>query len=84
MNPTWPSLPARQFRLADSTLLQHRYAIDASKVEKELEWKAAETFETGIRKTVQWYLANRVWVDRVQSGAYRGERLGLAVAAAVR
>ena len=48
-----------------------RYAIDASKVEHELGWKPAETFETGIRKTVQWYLDNQSWVSNVQSGAYR-------------
>ena len=48
-----------------------RYAIDASKVERELGWKPAETFETGIRKTVQWYLDNPVWIDGVVSGSYR-------------
>ncbi len=48
-----------------------RYAIDASKIERELGWKPAETFETGIRKTVQWYLDNQAWVISVQSGAYR-------------
>ena len=48
-----------------------RYAIDARKLENELGWKPAETFESGIRKTVQWYLANPQWVANVQSGAYR-------------
>ncbi|WP_353238479.1 dTDP-glucose 4,6-dehydratase [Limnohabitans sp.] len=48
-----------------------RYAIDARKLEAELGWKPAETFETGIRKTVEWYLANPDWVSHVQSGAYR-------------
>ena len=48
-----------------------RYAIDARKLEKELGWKPAETFESGIRKTVQWYLDNPTWVAHVQSGAYR-------------
>ncbi|GAB4560890.1 MAG: dTDP-glucose 4,6-dehydratase [Rhizobacter sp.] len=48
-----------------------RYAIDARKLERELGWKPAETFETGIRKTVRWYLDNTEWVARVQSGAYR-------------
>jgi dTDP-glucose 4,6-dehydratase len=48
-----------------------RYAIDASKIERELGWKPFETFDTGIRKTVQWYLANPEWVANVQSGAYR-------------
>lgn len=48
-----------------------RYAIDASKIERELGWKPAETFETGIRKTIQWYLEHRAWVQNVTSGAYR-------------
>ncbi len=48
-----------------------RYAIDARKIERELGWRPAETFETGIRKTVQWYLAHADWVAGVQSGAYR-------------
>ena len=48
-----------------------RYAIDARKLEAELGWKPAETFETGIRKTVEWYLAHPEWVAHVQSGAYR-------------
>ena len=48
-----------------------RYAIDAGKIERELGWKPAETFETGIRKTVDWYLENQDWVANVQSGAYR-------------
>ena len=48
-----------------------RYAIDARKVERELGWKPTETFDTGIRKTVRWYLDNADWVARVQSGAYR-------------
>jgi dTDP-glucose 4,6-dehydratase len=48
-----------------------RYAIDASKIQRELGWQPAETFETGIRKTIGWYLANPEWVAHVQSGAYR-------------
>jgi dTDP-glucose 4,6-dehydratase len=48
-----------------------RYAIDARKIERELGWKPQETFETGIRKTVQWYLDNQAWVEGVTSGAYR-------------
>jgi dTDP-glucose 4,6-dehydratase len=48
-----------------------RYAIDASKVERDLGWKPAETFDTGIRKTVQWYLDNPVWIEGVVSGSYR-------------
>jgi dTDP-glucose 4,6-dehydratase len=48
-----------------------RYAIDAGKIERELGWKPAETFETGIRKTVAWYLEHQAWVDNVLSGSYR-------------
>ncbi len=48
-----------------------RYAIDARKLERELGWKPAETFDTGIRKTVEWYIANQEWVSNVQSGGYR-------------
>ncbi|QHD50392.1 dTDP-glucose 4,6-dehydratase [Vreelandella aquamarina] len=53
-----------------------RYAIDASKIERELGWTPAETFETGLRKTVEWYLANETWWKRVQDGSYQGQRLG--------
>ena len=53
-----------------------RYAIDASKIARELGWVPEETFETGLRKTVQWYLDNREWWERVLSGAYRLERIG--------
>ncbi|GGM03141.1 dTDP-glucose 4,6-dehydratase [Pseudomonas asuensis] len=56
-----------------------RYAIDASKIESELGWVPQESFETGLRKTVEWYLNNRSWWQRVLSGAYRLERLGEAV-----
>lgn len=53
-----------------------RYAIDASKIQRELGWKPSMTFESGIRKTVEWYLANRSWCDRITAGTYRRERLG--------
>lgn len=53
-----------------------RYAIDASKIDKTLGWKPAETFESGIRKTVEWYLNNQSWWQRVRDGSYAGERLG--------
>ncbi|WP_432462966.1 dTDP-glucose 4,6-dehydratase [Agarivorans sp. QJM3NY_33] len=53
-----------------------RYAIDASKIAQELGWKPEETFESGIRKTVEWYLSNQEWWSRVQDGSYAGERLG--------
>jgi dTDP-glucose 4,6-dehydratase len=54
-----------------------RYAIDASKIRQTLAWEPQETFASGIRKTVKWYLENEEWVTRAQSGDYRGERLGL-------
>ncbi|SNY78289.1 dTDP-glucose 4,6-dehydratase [Enterobacter sp. CC120223-11] len=54
-----------------------RYAIDASKIERELGWTPEETFETGMRKTVQWYLENQSWWQQVLDGSYQGERLGL-------
>lgn len=57
--------------VADRPGHDRRYAIDARKIERELGWRPAETFETGIRKTVQWYLDHPEWVARVQSGAYR-------------
>ncbi len=53
-----------------------RYAIDASKIERELGWRPQESFESGLEKTVRWYLENRDWWGRIRSGVYRGERLG--------
>ena len=55
-----------------------RYAIDATKIKKELSWVPEETFESGMKKTVQWYLANRDWWQRIRDGIYKGERLGSA------
>ena len=55
-----------------------RYAIDASKIQRELGWTPQETFESGIRKTVQWYLDNQAWWQRVLDGSYKLERLGKA------
>jgi dTDP-glucose 4,6-dehydratase len=71
-----PRTDGRSYRgqiahVADRPGHDRRYAINASKIEHELGWKPAETFETGIRKTVQWYLDNQSWVSNVQSGAYR-------------
>jgi len=60
-SPTSPTVPADD----------RRYAIDARKIELELGWKPSETFESGIRKTVQWYLENPAWVAHVQNGSYR-------------
>lgn len=56
-----------------------RYAIDCAKIERDLGWRPRETFETGLRKTVQWYLDNRAWWGDIRSGRYRGERLGTLV-----
>jgi len=58
-----------------------RYAIDATRIRRAVGWSPRESFETGLRKTVEWYLANRAWTERVMSGAYRGERLGAGSAA---
>ena len=55
-----------------------RYAIDASKIRRELGWAPRHAFEDGLRETVRWYLANRAWCEAVQSGSYRRERLGLS------
>lgn len=54
-----------------------RYAIDASKIERELGWLPQESFESGIRKTVQWYLSNELWWQQVLDGSYQGQRLGV-------
>jgi dTDP-glucose 4,6-dehydratase len=59
-----------------------RYAIDAGKIERELGWRPTETFETGLEKTVRWYLENQPWWKRVLDGSYRLERLGAAGTAA--
>jgi dTDP-glucose 4,6-dehydratase len=56
-----------------------RYAIDATKIANELNWTPDETFVTGIKKTVQWYLDNKTWCKNVQDGSYKRERLGVLV-----
>jgi dTDP-glucose 4,6-dehydratase len=63
--------------VADRPGHDQRYAIDASKLEGELGWRAQETFETGIKKTVRWYLENRGWWETLRANVYNGERLGL-------
>ncbi|MBB1383437.1 GDP-mannose 4,6-dehydratase, partial [Shewanella sp. SR41-2] len=54
-----------------------RYAIDSSKMSNELNWQPEETFETGLRKTIEWYLTNQTWCQHVQDGSYQRERLGI-------
>ena len=66
--------------VADRPGHDYRYAIDASKIARELGWRPARRFEEGIRETVRWYLDNAGWVSRVTTGAYAFERLGLGVA----
>lgn len=63
--------------VADRPGHDRRYAIDASKIGRELGWAPRETFKTGLRKTVRWYLDNAQWWKRIRSGLYRGERLGI-------
>jgi dTDP-glucose 4,6-dehydratase len=79
MRPDSPHAPHANLItfVADRPGHDARYAIDASKIERELGWKPAETFETGLRRTVAWYLENEGWCRDVQSGGYRQERLGL-------
>ena len=73
LRPASPHVPHRQLvrLVTDRPGHARRYAIDAGKLERELGWRAAESFETGLRKTVLWYLHNAAWVEGVTSGAYR-------------
>jgi len=64
--------------VADRPGHDQRYAIDAGKIKSELGWVPLETFETGLARTIDWYLANHAWCDHVRDGSYQGERLGLA------
>lgn len=79
MVPDSPHVPHKNLIkfVADRPGHDQRYAIDAGKIERELGWTPAETFETGLKRTVAWYLANDEWCRNVQSGGYRQERLGL-------
>jgi dTDP-glucose 4,6-dehydratase len=79
LQPTSPHKPHSQLITFVTDRPGHdlRYAIDASKIQKTLGWKPIETFETGLHKTVQWYLDNRNWWQRVRDGRYQGERLGV-------
>jgi len=77
--PNSPYKPHKQLItfVTDRPGHDQRYAIDADKIQQELGWSPQETFASGLRKTVQWYLENREWWQRVRDGRYRGERLGL-------
>jgi dTDP-glucose 4,6-dehydratase len=66
--------------VADRPGHDFRYAIDATKLQRELGWKPLESFESGMEKTIKWYLENRAWWEAIQSGEYQGERLGLKTA----
>jgi len=79
LRPDLPHRPCRQLItfVKDRPGHDRRYAIDASKIRRELGWEPQETFETGLERTVKWYLENTTWVERVTSGKYRRERLGL-------
>jgi dTDP-glucose 4,6-dehydratase len=80
MVPTSPHRPHDRLItfVTDRPGHDQRYAIDASKIRRELGWRPRWTFDEGLRSTVRWFLDNRDWWERVMSGAYRGERLGLS------
>ncbi len=80
-SPNRPHARLKQF-VTDRPGHDQRYAIDASKLQRELGWAPQETFETGLARTLQWYLDNQAWVQRVMDGSYRGQRLGTAAAMA--
>lgn len=77
--PESPFKPHRQLIefVTDRPGHDQRYAIDASKINQELGWQPRETFDSGLRKTVRWYLENQIWSQRVLDGSYQQERLGL-------
>jgi dTDP-glucose 4,6-dehydratase len=79
LRPALPHAPCSSLItfVADRPGHDRRYAIDCSKIERELGWAPLEDFESGLRRTVQWYLDHPEWVSRVTSGSYRRERLGL-------
>jgi dTDP-glucose 4,6-dehydratase len=84
------SLPDSAFRphaqlkafVTDRPGHDRRYAIDATKIRTELGWTPNETFESGLRRTLRWYLENQAWTQRVTDGSYRGERLGTQITGA--
>jgi dTDP-glucose 4,6-dehydratase len=75
LRPTERTYREQTTFVADRPGHDMRYAIDASKIERELGWRPEETFESGIRKTVEWYLKNQQWCLRVQEWSYQRERL---------
>lgn len=81
--PDSPHRPHRRLKqfVADRPGHDRRYAIDAGKLARELGWSPRETFESGLARTLDWYLAHRDWTARVSDGSYRGQRLGLAAPA---
>jgi dTDP-glucose 4,6-dehydratase len=80
LRPGLPHAPCKGLIkfVADRPGHDRRYAMDISKIRRELAWRPRESFDTGLQKTVAWYLDNARWVQRVSSGVYRRERLGLA------
>lgn len=76
MRPTERSKREQITYVKDRPGHDRRYAIDASKLLNELNWQPRESFESGIRKTIKWYLDNQIWVERVKDGSYQGQRLG--------
>ena len=79
LRPDLAHVPSRSLIhfVADRPGHDRRYAIDTSKIERELGWQPTVDFSSGLRRTVRWYLENPTWVERVTSGSYRRERLGL-------
>jgi dTDP-glucose 4,6-dehydratase len=80
LRPGLPHAPSKSLIefVKDRPGHDHRYAIDASKIRRDLGWEPQHTFETGLEETVRWYLENSEWTNGVTSGSYRRERLGLA------
>jgi dTDP-glucose 4,6-dehydratase len=74
-SPYRPHTKLKQF-VTDRPGHDKRYAIDATKLKQELDWEPSETFESGMRHTLTWYLDNQEWSRRVTDGSYRGQRLG--------
>ena len=81
LDERWPRAAGKRYRelitfVTDRPGHDLRYAIDPAKAERDLEWRATETFETGLAKTIDWYLSNDWWWRPIREGRYRGQRLG--------